>query len=133
MKTTFKVSELNECEQKLVLAMLNNSPISSSFVCEALRCYIIDVLTTSKEELQAVLGTNIVSEKFWRDIARQFNKDLELGVDEYIETPRGRFYYGFHTMEDAEAAGYGYYFSHEGITIVGNGTRAVAVRHNKAE
>jgi hypothetical protein len=128
MKTTFKTSDLNPCEQKIVLAMLNNSPISSSFVCEALRCYIIDVLTTSSEELQAALGTNIVSEKFWRDIARQFNKDLELGVDEYIEMPRGRFYYGFHTMEDAEAAGFRFYFEHNNVVIVGNGTQAVAVR-----
>jgi hypothetical protein len=128
MKTSFKVSDLNECEKKLVLAMLSNSPISSAFVCEALRCYILDVLTTSREELQAALGTNIVNEKLWRDIARQFNIDLILGVDEYIETPRGRFNYGFHTMKDAEAAGFGFYFEHDNVVIVGNGTQAVAVR-----
>jgi hypothetical protein len=128
MKTNFKMSDFNEVEKKLVLAMLNNSRFAAAFISEALRLYVEKILTTSREELQNALGTNIVSEKLWRDTAQQFNTDLSLSIDKYIETPRGRFYYGFYTMDEAKAADYGFYFEHNNVVIVGNGTRAVAVR-----
>jgi hypothetical protein len=31
-------------------------------------------------------------------------------------------------MKEAEAAGFGFYFEHDNVVIVGNGTQAVAVR-----
>jgi hypothetical protein len=61
-------------------------------------------------------------------------------TDEYIETPRGTFRFGFNSMEEAHAEGYSLWFQHDnGVCIVGGGPRlwngsnslAVAVRPEK--
>jgi hypothetical protein len=60
-------------------------------------------------------------------------------TDEYLETPRGKFRFGFNSMEEARAEGYGLWFQHDNVCIVGGGPRlwngsaslAVAVRPRK--
>jgi hypothetical protein len=47
---------------------------------------------------------------------------------ELCVTPRGTFPFGFEFREDALAAGYSLWFSHNGIEIYGNGDSARAIR-----
>jgi hypothetical protein len=49
-------------------------------------------------------------------------------MDERIKTPRGSFKIGFDSMKEANESGYYLWFEHDGYKIVGNGTRACAIR-----
>jgi hypothetical protein len=72
------------------------------------------------------------AEGWLRNIAAQQN----IRKAETLETPRGMFRYGFDSEEEARAAGYGHWFTHDGVKIFGGGPRtptggsslAVAVR-----
>jgi hypothetical protein len=111
--------------------------------------YRNDYMGVDRQALEFEGGKPVVfdhaAQREMTDFANQWLRNIaaQQGIrkPETLDTPRGLFRYGFNSEAEARAAGYGHWFTHDGIKIFGGGPRtptgsaslAVAVRPGRPE